>query len=190
MEAKEVRYTYADYITWDDIDDDGSFIRYELICGIPQAMGPAPTPRHQAISGRLFTQLTKDLKGKTCEVFAAHFEVRLNPDARDDTVVQPDITVICDLKKIDNRGCKGAPDMIVEILSKSSARTDRYVKFKLYQDAGVKEYWIIDPQTQTLDVNLLGNGVYENSKYGADALVFVEVLGCVVSLAKVFDFAW
>ena len=116
----ETTYTYSDYEKW----DDGN--RWELIDGVPYMMSPAPSPRHQEISTNLVILLGIYLKGKTCKVYAAPFDVRLNADSGYDTVVQPDISVICDPGKIDECGCKGAPDMVVEILSPRDPQT-RYV---------------------------------------------------------------
>lgn len=176
------RYTYADYCTWDDSE------RWELIEGIPYAMSPAPAPRHQAISGELHAQLHAFLKGKPCKLYAAPFDVRLNADDEDDTVVQPDLVVICDSSKIDDKGCKGAPDLVIEILSPSTARHDRMVKFQQYQQAGVREYWIVDPDTKTVQVSILRDGLYFTRMYAdTEAAAPVEVLeGCTVDLREVF----
>ncbi|MDR0310315.1 MAG: Uma2 family endonuclease, partial [Acidobacteriota bacterium] len=115
MEAlqKDERYTYADYASWDTEE------RYELIDGVPYLMSPAPLRKHQSILFELSGQFRNFLKGKPCKAFAAPFDVRLNADTYDDTVVQPDLVVICDKLKLDAKGCVGAPDMVIEILSPS-----------------------------------------------------------------------
>lgn len=132
------RYTYLNYLSWPGPD------RYELIDGEAVLMA-GPSPIHQRISGKLHQQLMNFWEGKKCEAFAAPFDVRLfegedDPPEKVDTVVQPDITVICDRSKLDDRGCKGAPDMVIEILSPTSKRNDRLVKLDLYHRAKVKKY--------------------------------------------------
>jgi Uma2 family endonuclease len=182
------RYTYADYVTWDD------GVRYELIDGIPhvmsfteEMMAPAPAWVHQGICAELLYQLKKFLKGKTCKVFSAPFDVRLFADKGDGTVVQPDITVVCDRSKLQGTGCAGAPDMVIEILSPSSFRQDRFVKFLKYQEAGVREYWIVDPEDQTVFAHVLHDGKYFTNAYGNTGAVPVHVLdGCTIDLAEVF----
>jgi len=180
--AKEKQlYTYADYYEWDDGE------RWELIDGVPYMMSPAPTTAHQKISRELTYQLTAFLKGKKCELFAAPFDVRLNADGDDNTVVQPDLVVICDRSKINDRGCKGAPDLVVEILSPSTARHDRMVKFKLYRKAGIREYWIVDPDTKTVQTCILRDGFYVIAMYDDTDAVPVHVLnGCMIDLQPVF----
>ena len=178
---QDEKYTYADYLKW----DDGK--RYELIDGVPYMMSPAPSPRHQEISVEIIRQLANYLVGKTCGVFSAPFDVRLNADAQDDTVVQPDISVVCDRSKIDERGCKGAPDMVAEILSPSSMRHDQIVKFRKYQEAGVREYWLVNPDIRAVQVFLLENGEYISRMYeGKDAVPVSVLEDCIVDLSSVF----
>ena len=156
------RYTYADYLTW--LDDKTR----ELIHGFIKMMSPAPRPIHAEVSSNISWHLSailKKNKGK-CKVFYAPFDVRLpkngeTADNKIDTVVQPDICVICDLSKLDKRGCCGAPDMIVEILSPSTLKKDVTDKFALYEESGVKEYWIVHPEDKAVTVFLL----QENGKY-------------------------
>jgi Uma2 family endonuclease len=126
LEQKPERYTYADYAKWDTDK------RYELIHGVPYAMA-GPSSAHQRLSSRLIGQLYVFLQRRPCEVFSAPFDVRLNADESDDIVVQPDISVICDKSKIDDRGCIGAPDMIIEILSPGTSKRDTITKFNLYR---------------------------------------------------------
>ncbi|MFV0401265.1 MAG: Uma2 family endonuclease [Oscillospiraceae bacterium] len=181
LRQEDQTYTYADYSTWDDSE------RWELIEGLPYAMSPAPAPKHQEISFALSLQLGNFLKGKPCKLYPAPFDVRLNADREDDTVVQPDLSVICDSAKIDDKGCKGAPDFVVEILSPSTARRDRMVKFQLYLQAGVREYWIVDPDTQTVQVCILCEGFYRAAMYGDTDKISVSTLpGCEIDLQDVF----
>ena len=180
-EKKCKRYTYADYCTWDKDK------RWELIEGEPHLMS-SPTQVHQRISMELSYQLAAFLKGKPCEVFAAPFDVRLNADTYDDNVVQPDLLIVCDSSRLDGKCCIGAPDMTIEILSSYTARHDRLVKFQLYQKAGVRVYWIIDPETRTLQVCILENGKYVLTMYGDTDTVPVQILnGCEINLKAVFE---
>jgi len=162
FEQKE-RYTYSDYLEWDED------IRAEIIYGNVYMMSP-PITIHQRISGRLFNRLYSFLEGKTCEVFAAPFGVRLFPreDLSDDTVVEPDIAVICDPDKIDERGCNGAPDLIIEILSPSNTRKERFLKFDLYLKAKVREYWVVSPEAREIEVHVLDNDRYFTQGYGVN----------------------
>ncbi|MCL2435603.1 MAG: Uma2 family endonuclease [Lentimicrobiaceae bacterium] len=149
------RYTYADYLTW--IDDQ----RRELIDGFIYLMS-APKRIHAQITRELnvfIGSFIKKNKGK-CQVYHAPFDVRIpiegsKEDDKIYNIVQPDICVICDLSKLDDRGCIGAPDLIVEVLSPSTAQKDWSKKFNLYEEAGVREYWIIDPKAKTVHVFLL-----------------------------------
>ena len=158
------RYTYADYLTW----ADGK--TRELIHGFIKMMSPAPRVQHADISYNISWHLgaiIKKNKGK-CKVYYAPFDVRFpkqgeTVDDKIDTVVQPDICVICDLSKLDERGCCGAPDMIVEVLSPSTAKKDMTEKFTLYEESGVKEYWIVHPESKAINVFLL----QEDGKYDA-----------------------
>jgi len=113
--------------------------------------------------------------------------VRLNADTRDDTVVQPDLVIICDHSVLDDAGCKGVPDMVVEILSPSTVKHDRITKFNTYLKAGIREYWIIDPETQSLAVHFLNNDNYITHTYTNEETAPVHVLeGCYIDLSKVF----
>ena len=178
-------YTYDDYCTWEDGE------RWELIDGVAYAMSPAPTWRHQKVSVKLLAQLLEFLRDKPCEVFHAPFDVRLNAEAGDDTVVQPDIVVICDRSKLSGTGCIGAPDMVIEILSPGTARHDRLVKFRLYQNAGVREYWIVDPDDRIVCVHLLKDGGYITRAFGEADRVPVSVLdGLLIDTADLFADMW
>ncbi len=158
-------YTFADYLTW--IDDK----RRELINGIIYEMTPAPSVKHQRLAGKLFNIVTNFLtrNKKKCEIFFAPFDVRLPADEKakknEDiyTVVQPDICVICDSSKLDKHGCLGAPDLIIEIISPATAQRDLHEKFHLYEQSGVREYWIVFPNDQILTVyELQTNGKYDD----------------------------
>jgi Uma2 family endonuclease len=131
------------------------------------------------------------LEGKPCKVFVAPFSVRLNPvaDRRDDTVLEPDLLVVCDPAKLDKRGCNGAPDLVIEILSPSTARNDKVVKLNKYQNAGVREYWIVEPDTQTVLICVLdAGGRYIFSSYDDTGRAPVSVLpGCEIDLGAVFQ---
>ncbi len=182
------RFTYADYLTWPEDE------RWELIDGVPYAMSPAPTREHQELSGNIHSILHLHLKGKTCKVYAAPFDVRLpeTPTVADEqieTVVQPDIVVICNPEKLDDRGCKGAPDLIVEILSPRTAEHDLKDKFYLYQRVGVLEYWIVNQTDKTMMVfKLNAAGEYGRPEmYGSRDRVAVPLLGDLeIDLAEVF----
>ena len=150
LPAEEPRYTFADALSWEEP------ARVELIEG--EAFLMAPSLRvHQAILVELAAQLRTYLRGKRCKVYPAPFAVRLFEKTGDapedvDTMVEPDITVVCDSEKLDRYGCRGAPEMVIEILSPSTRRHDLSVKYRLYQKAGVREYWIVDPDTKTVQV--------------------------------------
>ena len=142
LEPKE-RFTYRHYRTWPDEE------RWELIDGQAWAMSPAPLTRHQRLSRGFFALLANFLAGKPCEAFYAPFDVLLPEGDEDDdeveTVVQPDIVVYCDRTKLTRAGARGAPDLAVEILSPSTSRKDQKEKFDLYENRGVREYWVLDP---------------------------------------------
>ncbi len=143
-------YTYGDYLNWPDNE------RWELIDGEPYDMSPAPLYRHQQISMELARQIANFLTDRPCEVAAAPFDVRLPGKNKADEevidVVQPDIVVICDKTKIDRRGCRGAPDLIVEILSKSTEKNDRTNKKETYGKYDVIEYWIVNLNAENIEV--------------------------------------
>ena len=153
------RYTYADYLTWQFYE------RVELIKGWLHKMSPAPRRLHQKIEGILHVKLWLFFENRTCEVYQSPFDVRLiknkgQIDQKIDTVVQPDICVICDKSKLDDAGCIGAPDLIVEILADSTAKKDYNEKFNLYEENEVKEYWIVNPATKTIEIFSLVENKY------------------------------
>lgn len=154
------QYTYADYLTWRFNE------RVELIKGWLYKMSPAPRRYHQKIEGVIFNKIFNYLEKKACEVYQSPFDVRLKKnkgqDDEIDTVVQPDICIICDLEKLDDAGCLGAPDLIVEVLSVSTAKKDYNEKFNLYEENDVKEYWIADPANKSIEIFSLINSKYES----------------------------
>ena len=183
---KEERYTLSDALKWDEQE------HIELLEGTPIMMAP-PSRAHQEISGALFAQLHNYLDGKKCRVYAAPFSVRLfeRPGDRPenvDTLVEPDLSVVCDPDKLDDIGCKGAPDLIIEVLSPSTQRHDRLTKYNLYERAGVKEYWIVSPDERTVQVSVLTDGRYRVLEvYTEQDIAKVHVLdGCFIELSRVF----
>lgn len=183
---QEVRYTLADALSWDE------HAHIELIHGRPVQLGLPPRV-HQAVLTALFGQLYSYLKRKNYEAYPAPFAVRPFEENGDrpedvDTLVEPDISVICDPGKLDDLGCKGAPDLIIEILSPSTRRHDRMTKFNLYQRAGVREYWIVDPDARDVQTFLLDGGRYFVSGYGSgeDKLPVAVLEDCVIDLSAVF----
>ncbi len=153
------RYTYADYLTWQFTD------RVELIMGKIFKMSPAPSSQHQHITVAISSGIYQFLRNKPCKVFTAPFDVLLpDPSGIKDTVVQPDITVVCDPSKITKEGCTGAPDLVVEVVSKSSVKKDLHEKYSIYEQAGVKEYWIVQPQDRSLIIFTLTEAGYQPSK--------------------------
>ena len=184
-------HTYADYLTWTWSE------MTELIGGKIFKMSPAPSSTHQTISGRLFIKIGVFLEGKKCRLFSAPFDVRLpvTLDKKSDreiiTVVQPDLCVICDPAKIDERGCLGAPDWIIEILSRHTSPKDLREKFEVYEESGVKEYWVVHPQEQTVLVYTLD----EKRKYKGvlrpyirtDLISPATLPGLTIDLGQVFE---
>jgi Uma2 family endonuclease len=151
-------HTYADYLTWPED------VRYELIDGVAYLMAPAPTLDHQDIAGEIYFQLRRALAGKPCRAFIAPVDVRLpkadEADGRIDTVVQPDVLVVCDSAKLDRRGVRGAPDFVVEVLSPATASHDHVLKRRVYERAGVKEYWLVHPTDRIVTIYRLLDGEY------------------------------
>lgn len=160
-------HTYADYLTWPDD------VRCELIDGVAylmshSLMAPTPTRHHQKFVGELFYQIRGALEAKPCEAFTAPFDARLpkggEADDQVDTVLQPDLLVVCDRSKLDDRGLRGAPDWVVEVLSPSTAGHDQTVKLAAYERAGVPEVWLVHPTDRTLAIYRLENGRYGRAR--------------------------
>ena len=183
----DIRYTYADYMMWPDDE------RCELLDGFVRTL-TSPGTRHQEISGNLSCELRLVIKksnGK-CKIYPAPFDVRLpqNGEEEDElisNVVQPDICIVCDLSKIDGRGCLGAPDFVAEIQSPSTSKYDRTAKFGLYEAAGVREYWVVYP-TKRVDVFLLqADGKYDRGTIYESGKIPVRILnGLTVDLKDIF----
>lgn len=152
--------TYADYMTWP------SDVRYELIDGVAYLMAPAPTRDHQEFVGELYFQLRKALEGSgsPCRAYIAPLDVRLPKadelDEEIETVVQPDVMVVCDANKLDRRGILGAPDLVLEVLSPSSATHDHLLKRHIYERARVREYWLVHPYDRMVTIYQLEKGEF------------------------------
>ncbi len=155
-------YTYADYLNWNFKE------RLELFRGKIFKMSPAPNRNHQTISARIYLTFANAFKKNSCNVYYAPFDVRLvktkTKDEKVITVVQPDLCIICDENKLDDRGCNGAPDLVVEILSPGNTKKEMGIKFDLYEENGVKEYWLVDPSEKTVFIYTLQNKKYVGVK--------------------------
>jgi len=179
-------YTYKDYLSW------GDDVRFELIDGIPHMMS-APTRWHQQVTGEIFGQLWSWLEDKPCEAYIAPFDVRLFPeeDQSDKVVLQPDVLVICDEGKLaDGRACKGAPDFVVEVVSKGTKGKDFGAKKALYEKAGVREYWVVE--AGAVYKNLPLNGEYQETVHDLDegSTISVDTLpGCSIDFRKIAGLA-
>jgi Uma2 family endonuclease len=182
-----MRFTYADYLTWPAGE------RWELIDGEAFAMSPAPTNFHQLIVGELFTTIHNYFRGKPCRPFVAPFDVRLpsagTADQEVDTVVQPDISLVCNPDKLkDNHGCLGAPDWVIEVLSPSTAIHDQRTKRALYERHWVAEYWLIHPGDRSVTIYRLENNAYGKPlvfglEDSCSALAFPEL---IITVADIF----
>jgi Uma2 family endonuclease len=155
----QARHTYGDYLHWADE------VRYELIDGEAYLMAPpAPTVSHQNVAGEIYFQIRRALEGKPCQALIAPVDVRLpkanEADEAIDTVVQPDVLVVCDQSKISERGVRGAPDWVVEVLSPSTAGHDQGEKRRVYERAGVREYWLVHPIDRVLIIYRLLDNKY------------------------------
>ena len=179
-------YTYADYITWQFTE------MVELIKGEIFKIGPSPNTIHQTVRGNLMGEIGIFLKKKPCQLYAAPFDVRFVKSIKDKeitTITQPDLCVICDLSKIDEAGCIGAPDFIIEILSPSTRKKDLHDKFDVYEEFLVKEYWIVDPNSQIIDKFVLENEKFQfRGKYTNGDKVAVHTLpGLEIDLDDIFE---
>lgn len=145
-----LRHTYGDYRNWPEE------VRYELVDGTAFLMSPAPSRQHQELLGELFYHVRAGLEGKPCRSYIAPFDVRLpkGNEANDliDTVVQPDLLVVCDREKLDERGMRGAPDWVVEVLSPATAAHDQTIKLAAYERARVPEVWLVHPVDRVLTI--------------------------------------
>jgi len=175
-------FTYADYLTW----IDGK--RWEIIDGVPTEMS-APSTTHQRISTKLVILLGNFLANKECEIFAAPFDVVLEAHQESKTVIQPDISIICDPSKIKERGCFGVPDLVIEIISPSTALRDFNTKFYQYETFGVKEYWIVSPVEKEISVYKLIDGKYQEHNVYSKILkvAFGNAPAVEIDLSSIFN---
>lgn len=181
-------YSYAHYLNW--LFDE----RVELIRGKIFKMSPAPSRLHQGVSGGIYYKLTDYLKNKRCKVYAAPFDVRFPKESKADkdiyTVLQPDVCVICDKTKLDDRGCIGAPDIVAEILSPGNNKMELLYKYHIYEEFGVKEYWIVSIAHKTfLKYTLDEHGKFQPSRlFTLSEEVGSSLLpGFVLNLDEVFE---
>lgn len=181
------RYTYDDYLSW--FDD----VRRELFDGFIKLTCPSPTLKHQIISGNLHRSFGNFLQGKKCKVLYAPSDVRFpEKDGKEIyNVTQPDIYVVCDLTKLDEKGCLGAPDMIIEIISAKNARRDVKEKYDLYEKYGVYEYWIVNPNDENVSVFILNeSGKYQLVRiYAGDDKIPVNIFKgeLDIDLTEIFE---
>jgi len=186
-EKLDKKFSYADYLSWPDDE------RWEIIKGVAYDMSPAPAREHQRVSAIIFAKIYNFLSNKKCEVYFAPFDVRLGEtkdeaDEEIETVVQPDIVVICDQNKLDKRGCLGAPDITVEILSPSTSYKDQTEKLLLYEKHGVKEYWIVNPDAKYVMIYRLEGVKYGKPEYLTenDILESRALEGLKINLSEVW----
>jgi Uma2 family endonuclease len=190
LDVQLPRFTYREYAQWPPDE------RWELIDGVAYAM-TAPNKAHQRVLRELTLEIGNQLRGKKCELFVAPFDVRLSDESDQDaddayTVVQPDLMVVCDPDKTDEKGGRAAPEFVIEILSPSTARHDRTRKAELYERHGVREYWIVDPASRCVEVRLLGpEGKWAQAQRYAEseAIPSAAVPGLSVDLGAVFPAA-
>ena len=148
------QYTYADYLTWQFQE------RVELLRGWVAKMSPAPNRRHQRVSGRLHGELYQLFKQHSCYLYEAPFDVRLPRTTGGETVVQPDLCVFCDREKLTDQGATGAPDWVIEILSPGNSARELADKFSLYEEVGVREYWLVHPMDEVILRYILRDGEF------------------------------
>lgn len=180
-------YSYADYLTWQFQE------RIELVKGRVLRMSPAPGVRHQRLVGGLHLELATHFRKKPCQVFFAPFDVRLynrrkSVKASKDifTVVQPDLCVICDDTKLDEQGCNGSSDLVVEVLSPGNTKREMNEKFDLYREAGVLEYWLVEPADEAVLVYVLEDDRYIGLKPMTDTLTSQIFPDLAIDLAELF----
>ncbi len=180
-------YTYADYYKWKFEE------RVELIKGYIFKMSPAPNRLHQELVGKLHIKLGIHLHKNSCKVYVAPFDVRLPRKSKEDkdiiTVLQPDLCVICDPSKLDTRGCIGAPDIVVEVLSPSNNKKELKNKHEAYEEAGVKEYWVVLPYEKTMLIYTLVDDKFSTSGLLAsgDIVTSAVLPGFSLDLAELFE---
>jgi Uma2 family endonuclease len=170
-EENPSHYTYADYLEWEGPG------RYEVMYGDAYMMA-SPAVEHQAIVGELFTQFNIFLRGKPCRAFISPLDVRPFPeeDNSDDTVVQPDLLVVCDKGKIAKGSINGAPDLVIEVVSPSNSEKELLLKFQMYLESGVREYWLVYPEEKRVLVYLFEAGQCKTFFYKENAVVPAAIL--------------
>ncbi|RZJ80158.1 MAG: Uma2 family endonuclease [Flavobacterium sp.] len=185
---ESMTYSYAHYLNW--LFDE----RVELIKGKIFKMSPAPSRVHQKISFSISLAIGNFLKKRSCEVYVAPFDVRFPKSSKADqdvfTVLQPDICVVCDLNKLDDRGCIGAPDLVVEILSPGNNKKELLYKYQVYQEFGVKEYWVVSQGDQSILIYTLDSeGKFRPSKIftQGEEIISTVLPGFVLKLDDVFE---
>jgi Uma2 family endonuclease len=180
------KYTYADYLTWRFTE------RVELIKGWIHQMSPAPNVSHQKVSMKLSTLLSTYLKNTKCNVFAAPFDVRLfkksSADTKVTTVVQPDLCIICDENKLDDRGCVGAPDLIIEIVSPGNSKRELKTKFNLYEENNVLEYWVVHPTEKSIQQFVLIKNKFQlvHTFFEEDKMECKVFKGLIIRVKNIF----
>ncbi|MFY7909825.1 MAG: Uma2 family endonuclease [Emticicia sp.] len=175
-------YTFKDYLSWKFHE------RVELLRGYVAKMSPAPTSTHQIISGNLHFNLAYFLRKKPCRVIAAPFDVYLpSIKGEGETVVQPDLCVICDASKIKKQGCVGSPDLVIEILSLGNSRKEMTQKFQIYEQAGVKEYWVVYPYEQVIHQYILEGNTFQALPIAEKTIKSQLLQGFEVDMDTIFD---
>lgn len=186
--SPDFTYTYADYLTWKFEE------RLELFKGKIFKMA-GPNTRHQRVGGKLYLRIGNYLEKKTCMVFIAPYDVRLpvqnrKKDNEITTVVQPDLGIVCDPAKIDDKGVLGAPDFVVEILSPGNSRKEIKLKHELYEEAGVGEYWVVNAEEQNIisyRFNDEGKLALHSVLTPGDVVTLRAVPGLQIAIADIFD---
>jgi len=185
-------FTYADYLTWPDEE------RWEIIRGVPYDMSPAPATSHQYVQAQIIGILARDVSIGNCTVLGSPTDVILPALGEDEgessTVVQPDVLVVCRPERITDRAVVGPPDLVVEILSPSTGFKDQSIKFDLYERCGVREYWVINPETRVVEIFVRSGEVGPDGspRYGAPRWyrdpgeITSDVLGGVVDLTRIW----
>ncbi|MDI6605470.1 MAG: Uma2 family endonuclease [Thermoanaerobacteraceae bacterium] len=187
LPKEDRKYTYRDYLTWSEDE------RWEIINGTPY-MQAAPTWQHQAVLLELSRQFANYLQNKTCNIFTSPFDLRLPENDEEDedviNVLQPDLVVVCDKSKLQKTGYFGVPELIIEVVSPASGRKDKIEKFNLYEKAGVKEYWLVEPEEKVAMVFTLHNKSYGRPEvYSENDSVKVSIFeDLIIDLKLVFSY--
>ncbi len=165
---EDKHFTFQDFLSW----DEGS--RYEIFDGVPVLLA-SPTTKHQGVVSFLTIEFGMYFKGKDCRIFPSPFTVRfseVDDFENADNVFEPDVSIVCNKEQLDQFGCKGAPSLVVEVLSPSTSRNDRIKKYNTYQKFGVSEYWIVDPSNETVEIYVLDEGIYKRwNVYGREDVI-------------------